>query len=134
MAKIGSIEGIGPSLSEKFSQAGINTCEKLLEKGSTKNGRSELETATGIAGAQVLKFVNHADLMRIKGVGGEYAELLERAGVDTVPELAQRNAEKLTEKMVAINLEKNLVRSTPSLKRVQDWIQQAKLLPGVVQY
>lgn len=134
MANIATIEGIGPALSEKFSQAGIKTCEKLLEKGSTKSGRSELEAATGIGGAQILKFVNHADLMRVKGIGGEYAELLECSGVDTVPELAQRNAGNLTVKMAEINLEKKLVRSLPSEKQVQDWIQQAGALDKLVQY
>ncbi|MDH3317773.1 MAG: DUF4332 domain-containing protein [Gammaproteobacteria bacterium] len=134
MAKIDTIEGIGPALSEKFSQAGISACETLLEKGSTKNGRKELEAATGISEAQILKFVNHADLMRIKGVGGEYAELLEHAGVDTVPELAQRNAENLAAKMVEINLEKKLVRSTPTEKQAHDWIKQAKTLPKIIQY
>ena len=134
MAKIDTIEGIGPALSEKLAQAGISTCEQLLEKGSTKNGRQELEAATGISESQILKFTNHADLMRIKGIGGEYSELLECAGVDTVPELAQRNAENLTAKIVEINVEKKLVRSTPSEKQVQDWVAQAKTLPKLIQH
>ena len=80
----------------------------------------------------ILKFVNHADLCRIKGVGGEYAELLEASGVDSVPELAQRNAENLAEKMSEVNAEKSLVRSLPSAETVSGWVGQAKDLPRVV--
>ena len=134
MAKIDTIEGIGPALSEKLAQAGISTCEQLLDKGCTTNGRKELESATGISESQILKFTNHADLMRIKGVGGEYSELLECAGVDTVPELAQRNAANLTAKIVEINVEKKLVRSTPSEKQVQGWVEEAKTLPKLIQH
>lgn len=82
--------------------------------------------------AQILKFVNAADLMRIKGVGGEYAELLECAGVDTVPELGQRNAANLAAKLTEINVEKKLVRALPSESQVSEWIAQAKSLPKVV--
>lgn len=134
MAKLETIEGVGPVLREKFAGVGIATCEELLEKGSTRNGRKELESATGISQAQIQKFVNHADLMRIKGVGGEYSELLEHAGVDTVPELAQRDASNLAVKLGEINLEKKLVRVAPSEKRVNRWIEQAKTLPRIIEY
>ncbi|MDH3511378.1 MAG: DUF4332 domain-containing protein [Gammaproteobacteria bacterium] len=134
MAKIDTIEGIGPALSEKLAQGGIKTCEQLLDKGCTKDGRQALEAATGISESQLLKFVNHADLMRIKGIGGEYSELLECAGVDTVPELAQRNAENLAAKIVEVNTEKKLVRLTPSAKQVQGWVDQAKTLPKLIHH
>lgn len=134
MARIDKIEGIGPALREKFMKAGISTCEALLKKGGTKDGRKELEAATGIAEGQLLKFVNHADLMRIKGIGGEYSELLESAGVDTVPELAQRNASSLTAWIIQVNNEKKLVRATPSEKQVQDWITQAQALPRAIHH
>ena len=84
--------------------------------------------------ALILKFVNHADLCRIKGVGGEYSELLEAAGVDTVPELAQRNAANLTAAMAKVNEEKKLVRSLPSEKQVTNWVAQAKELPRVISH
>ena len=132
MTKLTTIEGIGPAYEEKFKSAGIDSCEELLEKGATAKGRSEIEAASGIDHGRVLKFVNHADLCRIKGVGGEYSELLEAAGVDSVPELAQRNAANLTAKMVEVNEDKKLVRSVPSEKQVTDWVEQAKTLPRVV--
>ena len=132
MSKLETIEGIGPVLSEKLESAGIKSCEALLEKGASKKGRDEIAGESGISDAQILKFVNHADLMRVKGIGGEYSELLECAGVDTVPELAQRNAANLTEKMTSVNEEKNLVRALPTESQVSDWIAQAGSLPKVV--
>jgi predicted flap endonuclease-1-like 5' DNA nuclease len=134
VAKIDTIEGIGPALSEKLERAGIKSCEKLLESGGTKKGREDLSEKTGISEAQLLKFVNHADLMRIKGIGGEYSELLECAGVDSVPELGQRKAANLAAKIEAINEEKKLVRSVPTEKTVQGWIDQAKGLPKAVHH
>jgi predicted flap endonuclease-1-like 5' DNA nuclease len=134
MAKIDTIEGIGPALSEKLAAAGIATCEALLEAGASKAGRAELAGKSGISEGQLLKFVNAADLMRIKGVGGEYAELLERAGVDTVAEMAQRNATNLVAKLTAVNLEKKLVRALPTESQVTGWIDQAKTLPKVINH
>lgn len=129
MSKLDTIEGIGPALSEKFAAAGIKTCDNLLEAGASKAGRVEIAEKAGVSESQVLKFVNAADLMRIKGIGGEYAELLECAGVDTVPELGQRNAGNLTAKLTEINVEKKLVRALPSESQVSEWIAQAKSLP-----
>ena len=134
MAKLETIEGIGPALSAKLEAAGIKSCEALLKSGGTKAGRGEIAKKSGVSEAQILKFVNHADLMRIKGVGGEYAELLECAGVDTVPELAQRNAASLTAKMAEINEQKKLVRSLPKDSMVEGWIKQAKELPRAVSH
>ncbi len=134
MAKLETIEGIGGTYAQKLRQAGITTVEGLLEKGSTPKGREEIAEATGISGKLVLRWVNHADLFRIKGVGEEYADLLEAAGVDTVVELAQRNAQHLYEKMAATNAEKKLVRKMPTQEQVSDWISQAKELPRVVTY
>lgn len=134
MAKLDTIEGIGPALSEKLGNAGIDSVASLLDTGGNKQGRAALAERSGISEAQLLKFVNHADLMRIKGIGGEYSELLEEAGVDTVPELAQRNAANLSAKIEEINVEKKLVRATPSEKQIEDWIQQAKGLPKAVHH
>jgi predicted flap endonuclease-1-like 5' DNA nuclease len=106
----------------------------LLEVGSTKEGRADLAESTDISEKLILTWVNHADLARIKGIRGEYAELLEAAGVDTVPELAQRNAENLYAKIVEVNGSKKLVRKLPTAKQVADWVNQAKALPRVVTY
>ena len=132
MTKLSTIEGIGPAFEEKLQAAGIASCEALLEKGATAAGRKDIVEASGIDSKRILRFVNHADLCRIKGVGGEYSELLEAAGVDSVPELAQRNAENLAQKMTEINGERKLVRVTPAMSRVTDWVAQAKTLPRVV--
>jgi len=134
MSKLDTIEGIGPALSEKLQEAGVDSIENLLGEGSTSKGRAGLAEKSGISEVQLLKFVNHADLMRIKGIGGEYSELLEQAGVDTVPELGQRNAANLAAKIEGINVEKKLVRSTPSESQIQDWIDQAKNLPKAVHH
>ena len=132
--KIEEIEGIGPVMGEKLREAGITTTDKLLEATLTPKQRKELAEATGISPKLILRFANMADLFRITGVGQEYAELLEAAGVDTVPELAQRNAENLTAKMEEINEEKSLVRRTPSLASVEKWVQEAKSLPRALTY
>lgn len=134
MPKIDSIEGIGEHYAEKLTQAGVATVEALLEKGATPKGRQELENQTEISGKLILRWVNHADLFRIKGVASQFSELLEAAGVDTVPELAQRNAENLQKALHATNDEKKLAKTTPSLSQVKDWIAEAKTLPRVIQY
>ena len=134
MAKISNIEGIGPTYAAKLDGVGIKTTEQLLEAGKTKKGRVALETKTGITGKLILEWVNRADLFRVKGVGEEYSDLLEAAGVDTVPELAQRNAANLFAKMNEVNAEKNLVRRTPALSMVERWVAHAKELPRVIEY
>ncbi len=135
MAKrIESIEGIGPSLGAALRDAGVNTVDKLLEQGCTKEGRASLASKTQISETRILKWVNMADLFRINGIASQYAELLEGAGVDTVRELQHRNAENLTAKMKEVNEEKNLVRKTPSVKVVAAWVEQAKKLPPKVSH
>jgi len=134
MAKLEVIEGIGPVFAEKLRAAGISTIEALLEAGATPEGRKALEEATGIGHEYILDWVNRADLMRIRGVGEEYSDLLEKAGVDTVVELAQRNAGNLYQKLIEVNTEKKLVRRPPSSGAVAQWVQQAKALPRVVSH
>lgn len=134
MTKLLLIEGIGPAYAQKLQDMGIQTVEALLERGTTPQGRQELAEATGLGNKRILEWVNHADLFRIKGVGEEYSDLLEAAGVDTVPELAQRNPEHLFAKLKEVNAEKRLVRRVPPLSSVQSWIEQAKQLPRVIQY
>ena len=128
------VEGIGPVYGEKLKAAGIATPVELLRKGATREGRELIAKATGITGTLVLKCVNHTDLFRVKGVGSEYADLLEVAGVDTVVELAQRNAVNLYQKMVETNAAKKLVRQLPSQTQVENWIEHAKQLGRVVRY
>jgi len=134
MTNIAAIEGIGEAYQAKLAAEGVDTVEELLSKGATKAGRQELAEATGISEKLVLKWVNHADLFRIKGVGGEYAELLEASGVDTVAELARRVPGNLHQKMTEVNAEKALCRQLPSAGRVEDWVAQAKELPRAVEY
>ena len=134
MAKLENIEGIGPVYAEKLRAAGIATTDALLKAGATPKGRQEIAEKAGIPAANVLEWVNHVDLFRIKGVGEEYADLLEEAGVDTVPELAQRNAANLHAKIMAVNAEKDLVRQPPSAGQVADWVTQAKGLPRTIKY
>lgn len=134
MTRIQEVEGIGPTYAAKLAELGIDTVEELLEAGASPKGRKELVEKSGISAKLILKWVNRADLARVKGVGEEYADLLELAGVDTVPELAQRNPQNLYQKMVEVNDEKELVRRVPSLSAVQDWVAQAKDLGRVVTY
>ncbi|HOT90801.1 MAG TPA: DUF4332 domain-containing protein [Anaerolineae bacterium] len=134
MTKLQTIEGIGDAYAEKLQQAGVASLEALLEQGKTPKGRADLEEKTGISGKLILKWVNRADLFRVKGIGEEYGDLLEIVGVDTVPELAQRNAENLYNKLVEVNEERKLVRRLPSPAQVADWIEQAKQLPRMLTY
>ena len=134
MGKITDIEGIGPAYAEKLATVGITTVQEMLDKGAQKKDRATLAEATGISEKLILRWTNCADLFRIKGIGSQYADLLEAAGVDTVMELAQRNAANLTAKMVEVNEAKNLVRQTPSEKTVSGWVDQAKELPRAIHY
>jgi predicted flap endonuclease-1-like 5' DNA nuclease len=134
MTRIQEVEGIGPAYEAKLAEVGIETVEGLLERGASPQGRKELVESTEISAKLILKWVNRADLARVKGVGEEYADLLELAGVDTVPELAQRNAQNLHQKMVELNDERQVVRRTPSLSAVQGWVAQAKELGRVITY
>jgi len=132
--KIEEIEGIGPALGEKLRAAGVSSTDKLLDACKTKKQREALAEASGVSEKQILKFANMADLFRITGVGQEFSELLEAAGVDTVPELAQRRADNLTAKMQEVNEAKKLTRRTPSLAEVEKWVAEAKELPRVLEY
>lgn len=134
MAKLITIEGVGEAYASKLAQAGLRTTQALLKKGATPAGRKEIAEKTGISEALILEWINHVDLFRIRGVGEEYADLLEEAGVDTIPELAQRNAENLYKKLVEVNQAKKLVRKMPVLSQVADWIEQARKLPRVITY
>ncbi|WP_316858122.1 DUF4332 domain-containing protein [uncultured Cohaesibacter sp.] len=131
---IAKIEGIGPVYAEKLKAVGISNTKQYLERAKDAAGRKLLEQETGIDHARILKWANMADLMRIKGVGEEYSELLEAAGVDTVKELRNRNAANLTKAMKEANEEKKLVRQAPALSNVEKWVVQAKELPPMMTY
>lgn len=126
MANVKEIEGIGPAMGSKLEKAGVKTSASLLKEGASKTGRKKIAEKSGISEEKILDFVNMADLMRISGIGGEFAELLKAAGVDTIKELRTRNAENLHQKLEEINKVKKVTRRVPSLKMVQDFIERAK--------
>lgn len=124
--KITEIESIGPATAEKLEKAGIKTVEGLLDKAHSRSGRKKVAEESGVSEGKILDFVNMGDMMRIKGIGGEFAELLKASGVDTVKELRNRNAANLHEKMSAVNAEKKLTRRVPNAEQLQNFIDLAK--------
>ena len=134
MPTITDIEGIGEKFAEKLQSAGVRTTEALLKKGDTSADRKDLAMQIDVSDHQILEWVNRADLYRIKGVGSEYADLLEAAGVDTVRELAKRQAGNLFENLKMINDEKKKARKLPTADQVAEWVKQAKSLPRAVEY
>ena len=134
MPDLADIEGIGPTYAEKLAGAGVSGVDGLLAAGGTPQGRADLAAKTGVDRALILEWVNHADLYRIDGVGSEYADLLEAAGVDSVVELAARNPANLTEQLAKVNDDKHLVRALPGESQVAGWIEQAKGLDRAVHH
>jgi len=134
MAGIKGIEGIGETYGDRLRALGIRTKADLLEAGATRKGRAELAERSGLGEKLILGWVNRADLFRVKGIGTQYADLLENAGVDTVVELANRKPENLCAKMKEVNAARKLVRLLPALSRVETWVAQAKALPRKVTY
>jgi predicted flap endonuclease-1-like 5' DNA nuclease len=132
--KLTSIQGIAEATEKKLNDAGVTSVDDLLEKGATPKGREELAAKSGLGAGQILKFVNYADLFRIKGIAGQTAELLEASGVNTVAELAQRNPANLAAKLKEVNDEKKLTGKVPTEKQVGEWIEAAKTLPKKVTY
>jgi len=132
--KIEEIEGIGPTYGEKLRAADINNTDQLLKACADPKGRKDTAAKTGLSEQQLLKWANMADLMRISGVGEEYSELLEAAGVDTVKELKMRRPDNLAAKMAEVNETKKLVRQVPSESQVEKWVAQAKDLPPMLSY
>ena len=128
------IEGVGDVYAKELAKIGVKTVQELLKRGNTPKGRKELEESSGIGHSLILRWVNHADLFRIKGVASQYSELLEASGVDTVLELSKRKPENLQPKMLEVNDDKNLCNRPPSLSMVQDWVAQAKKLGRGVHY
>jgi predicted flap endonuclease-1-like 5' DNA nuclease len=126
------VEGIGEKYAARLAEAGIHRCRQLLDSGATRQGREALAEKSGISAERLLTWINHIDLFRVEGIGAEYAGLLETAGVDSVPELAQRNPQNLHATLRAVNEKAGEVRRLPGVDRVADWIRQAQALPRVV--
>ena len=133
--RIEEVEGIGPTMAAKLTAAGVATTDQLLERGAKPSGRQALAEATGISHKLILEWVNHADLWRIKGVGSEYSDLLEAAGVDSPLELARRNAANLAQTFQEVDAARpNMVRRVPSEATIEAWIAAAKDLDRVVEH
>lgn len=132
--KIEDVEGIGPVTGDKLRTAGISNTDELLAHSKTPLQRQALSDKTGLTGDQILKFANMVDLYRVNGIGSEYAHLLEATGVDTVTELAQRSPENLSTALSQVNELRKLTRKTPGESEVKSWVNQAKVLPGVLEY
>lgn len=134
MSKLSEIEGIGETYAGKLERVDIQSLADLLKTCGDPKGRRATAEQTGISEKLILGWVNRADLARINGISTQYADLLEYAGVDTVPELAQRKADNLHAKMAEVNEERNLVRQLPGMSQVEDWVKQAKALPRAVHH
>ncbi len=132
--KISDIEGIGHAYQQKLKKANVRSVNALLKEGCTRQGRKQLAQTTGIDESLILKWVNMADLYRVKGIGSEYSDLLEKAGVDTVKELKNRKADNLHAKMTEVNTKRKVVRQLPGLKMVETWIKEAQKLNPMVTY
>ena len=132
--KIDEIEGIGPAFKEKLGSAGISSTDDLLEHCCTSQGRKAIAEKTGLNEKSLLGWTNMADLMRVSGIGRQFAELLEASGVDTIKELRNRNAENLASKMEEINATKKLAKSSPGVSTVENWISQAKTTDPKISY
>jgi len=133
--RIEEVEGVGPAYAEKLVAAGVATTDQLLERGAKPSGRQAIAEATGISATLILEWVNHADLWRLNGVGSEYSDLLEAAGVDSPAELAQRNAASLAQTFQDLDAARpNWIRQVPSEGTIAGWIEQAKGLPKVVEH
>jgi len=132
--KIEDVEGIGPVFAAKLGEVGIVTTDDLLERGSKKSGRAAIAAETGINEGMILEWTNHVDLMRINGVGSEFSDMLEAAGVDSPAELAQRNAANLAETMAELDMARNTTRRIPSAAMVAGWIEEAKTMGRTVEH
>ncbi len=132
--KVEQVEGIGEVYAAKLVAAGVKTTDDLLEKCAKKSGRAKLAEETGISEKLILKWTNHADLFRINGIAGQFAELLEAGGVDTVKEFRHRVAANLQPKLEEINAEKHLCGRVPSVAEIEKMIEQAKQLEPIITY
>ena len=131
---LNNMKGIGSSNELKLKQAGIHSMKDLQEEGFSKRGRTELSKKSGITEKLILSWVNYVDLFRVKGIGDQYAEFLRAVGVDTVMKLARRKPENLVAEMAQLNVTERLVRRIPTIRQIENWIDQAGKLPRVIEY
>jgi predicted flap endonuclease-1-like 5' DNA nuclease len=134
MASVNAIDGIGPMFAEKLALANIKSTERLLKLGGDRAGRKSISYITGIDETLILRWVLRVDLFRIKGIGAEYADLLEALGIESMKELSTRKADILYHKLIEVNEAKQLVRQLPTPKRVASWVSQARDLTPKVTY
>jgi predicted flap endonuclease-1-like 5' DNA nuclease len=132
--KLEEVEGIGPKYAQRLRKAGVRSLHGLLKKGAKPGDRKEIAKTASLSSQQVLEWVNRADLFRVNGVGSEYSDLLEKAGVDTAVELAKRKPVALLSTLAKVNESKKLVRRLPTEKQVNEWVKHAKELPRVIEY
>lgn len=132
--KVEAVEGIGPVLGQKLRSAGITDTDTLLQAVTTPAKRSDLAKKTEIPEKNILRFANMVDLFRIKGIGPQYAELLEVSGVDTVKEMAQRVPQNLLQKMEEVNAQRHICGRVPTEKELIRWVSEAKELPRTIEY
>ncbi len=134
MATIDAIAGLDPKSATRFRKSRVRTTEALLKRAASRRGRKELADSTGLDEKQILVWVNRADLMRVKGIGSEYSELLEAAGVDTIKELRRRNHVSLAKKMIQLNESQRLVQRLPTEGMVERWVAHAGQLDPIISY
>lgn len=132
MASIAAIESMDRRDATKLRKAGVRTTDGLLKTAATRTGRRRLAKDADLTESEILAWVNRADLMRIKGIGSEYADLLEAAGVDTIRELRRRNPDRLLIVMTDLNLRRRLIRRLPTNGMVAGWIEAAKGIEPLV--
>lgn len=132
MASISAIESMDQRDATKLRKAGVRTTDALLKTAATRTGRRRLAREASLNESDILSWVNRADLMRINGVGSEYADLMEAAGVDTIRELRRRNPDRLLAAMTDLNVRKRLIRRLPTNGMVAGWIEAAKDIEPLV--
>lgn len=133
MARIDQVAGVGVKQATKLRKTGVRTSKTLIELASTRRGRTELSKVSGLSPKDLQVWVHHADLLRVKGVGSEYAELLAAAGVDTLRDLRRRNPTALLAKIIALNGSDRVVNRLPTESMVEGWIAAAGSLEPSIQ-
>lgn len=132
MASISAIRAIGQREATRLRKGRVRTTEALLREASTRKGRSAVSKRTGISTSDLLSWAQQADLMRVVGIGSEYADLLSAAGVETIKTLRRRNAANLMAVLDQVNTKKRIVQRLPTLEMVQGWIDGASELEPIV--
>ena len=132
--RIEEVEGIGPAYAEKLAAMGIKTTDDLLMAGAKPGGREKIAETTGISGKLILEWVDNVDLMRVPGVGPQYSDLLEAAGVGSPAELAHRNPANLAITIAEVVAARpGIVRRAPGEAEIAGWIEEAAKLEKVVE-